>query len=469
MKIIELFEHKQLEFTRSRLIEHLASDGNLAEAERVAQIVAARPDGDLRRVYPLGAEQPAAIIAEKKGGENFILKISSHYFVGIDWIIPGVLAVRVRPKIDQKSLKANDGTVLYEIDVLGMLNEIVNVDFDSKHYEGLLSLYTETEPIEKGGDTVGMYQFLIADYIAVLKRITQKGLRRQYLARQEIYKRKLHGRVLWSKTFSKPSAHLADRIACEPVIFTRDTDENRYLKAGLIAAGIIMGNLPDSLKSESLRRQFRYVLKAFGDVSNTDESTRPRFVKTNPVFKDYSLAIEMTRSIFDMESIGYARDRSTATVLPHWLYMPKLFELYVYAKLMDVTKPEDRLAYHLKLKKQELDYLCNIKSLIGTAIKNSFAIIDAKYKLSYDNESGAIELEDARQLSGYARFKPIYKKLIEWKLLEQDSSSKTIIPCLIIHPTLNPIAPTSIDFSRIRESNNWLDFYLLDIRLPVLH
>ena len=466
MKILELFEHNQLELSRSDFEERLSLDGNLTEAESIARLIATRPNGEMHRFHPLGIEQPPAIIVQKSGGENFVLKFSSHYFVGIDWIIPGKLAVRVRPKIDQKSQSKHNADTFTEIDVLGMLNEIVSANLESKHYDGLITFPSDSTPIEKGGDTVGAYQFLIAQYLSILKRLVQKGLRRQYIARQEIYKRKLRGRILWSKTFSKPSAHLADRIACEPVIFTQDTDENRYLKAGLNAAGVTLGKLPSGLKSEALRQQFRYILKAFEEVSDTDESTRPRFVKTNPVFKDYSIAIEMTRNIFAMESVGFARTQNKATVLPHWLYMPKLFELYVYSKLLATKQSGDHLAYHLQVGKQELDYLCNVNAFKQTAVKSQYVIVDAKYKLRYDNDSGAIDRDDARQLSGYARFKPVFNKLNEWGMSIHETT--TIIPCLIVHPTLNPLAPTTIEFHRIRESKNWLGFYLLDIRLPVL-
>lgn len=466
MKILELFEHNQIKLSRSDFVDQLSSDGNSTEAESIAELIATYPNGELRRFHPLGNEQPAAIVVHKSGGVNFVLKFTSHFFVGIDWIIPGKLAVRVRPKIDQKSISNHDTESFLEVDVLGMLNEVVSANLESGHYDGLITFPSDSSPIEKGGDTIGAYQFLIAQYLSLLKRLVQKGLRRQYVAHEEIYKRKLRGRILWSKTFSKPSAHLADRIACEPVIFTQDTDENRYLKAGLNAAGVTMGKLPSGLKSYALRQQFRYVLKGFEEVSDTDESTRPRFVKTNPVFKDYSTAIEMTRNIFSMDSISFARTQNQATVLPHWLYMPKLFELYVYAKLLATKQPGDQLTYHLQVGRQELDYLCNVNAFKETVIKSPYAIVDAKYKLRYDNDSGTIDRDDARQLSGYARFRPVFDKLNEWGMPKQDT--KPNIPCLIVHPTLNPLAPTSIDFSRIRESNNWLEFYLLDIRLPIL-
>ena len=137
MKILELFEHKTLELTRSALLEQLSADGNQEEAERVVETLATHRNGELRRVHPLGNDQPAAILVEKLGGENFTLRISSTFFVGIDWIITGVLAVRVHPKIEKvfQDKNSEEKSQTFEIDVLGMLNKIVAAEFDSIHYE----------------------------------------------------------------------------------------------------------------------------------------------------------------------------------------------------------------------------------------------------------------------------------------------------------------------------------------------
>lgn len=458
MKILELYEHQTLELKRQDLIARLvAVDGDVAGAERVATVLAARSNGVLREVRPLGLNQPAAVIAEKTGGASFVLKLASTFFVGIDWIVPGVLAVRIRPKIDNVS---EDRTT--EIDVLGMLEEILREAFDAEHYDGLLSTSSDTTLIEGGGDYVGLQYFLVAEYLALLHRIVRKGLRRQYVAQQEVFHRKLRGRIVWSKTFSKPSANFADRIVCEPVGFTKDTDENRYLKAGLRAADIMMGKLPNNFKIKGLRGIYRLLITAFDEVSDTDESTRPRFVKANPVFRDYAAAIAMTKRIFEMESVGYARNRTAATVPPHWLYMPKLFELYVYAKFRAAIKDDDRLIYHLAVERQELDYLCDIEALLHTPVGGRYAVADAKYKMLYDK--GGVDRDDARQLSGYARFALVHRKLYEWGMPMEASAS--LLPCLIIHPTLNDAYETRLDFSRIVGNKKWLGFSTLAIRLP---
>ena len=144
--------------------------------------------------------------------------------------------------------------------------------------------------------------------------------------------------------------------------------------------------------------------------------------------------------------------------------MPKLFELYVYSKLNHIIRPGDSIIYHACAGRQELDYLCSIKELAKTTMKSKLAIIDAKYKLCYKTNSLFIDLDDARQLSGYARLKSVHDKLHELGMPKHPKGS--MIPCLVVHPTLDSSAPYTIDFNRLRKSQNWLEFYLLDIRLP---
>lgn len=466
MTILELHEHKKLHFSRSELIKRIAANGGSALAESIAAHIGELPNGELQCVRPLGEEQPFALRVTKCGGKAFTLTIETNFFVGIDWAVPGVLAVRVRPKIELVDERRRSKTYdTKEIDVLGMLNEILAENFDPEHYDDLLTVRSDLPNIKGVGDFIGLQQFLVADYLAMLHRIVRKGLRRQYLARQEVFNRKLRGRILWSKTFSKPTAHLADRLVCEPVVFTKDTDENRYLKAGLRAADVMLGKLSGGAMSEGFRGLFRLLVLAFEEVSDTDESTRPRFVKTNPVFKDYAEAIAMTKRILDMEAVGYARDDAgEASMVPHWLYMPKLFELYVYAKFRRAIDPEDKLVYHLAVGRQELDYLCDVQKLLETPVGGRYAVADAKYKMLYDR--GSIDRDDARQLSGYARFVPVHERLREWGM--SPSASMQLLPCLVVHPTLERTAPAEIDFSRIKASDQWLGFSSLGIRLPEL-
>lgn len=47
-----------------------------------------------------------------------------------------------------------------------------------------------------------------------------------------------------------------------------------------------------------------------------------------------------------------------------------------------------------------------------------------------------------------------------------ESASRMLLPCLIIHPTLDRSAPESICFSLIQKHETWLDFFTLGIRLP---
>lgn len=75
----------------------------------------------------------------------------------------------------------------------------------------------------------------------------------------------------------------------------------------------------------------------------------------------------------------------------------------------------------MKAHYQELDYLLN-----PTEWTDPY-VIDAKYKPRY-KQGGGITMDDAREVSGYARLSKIYKEL--------GLNEETALPikCLIIYP-----------------------------------
>ena len=62
----------------------------------------------------------------------------------------------------------------------------------------------------------------------------------------------------------------------------------------------------------------------------------------------------------------------------------------------------ERFQYHVKAHYQELDYL-----LKPTEWTEPY-VIDAKYKPRY-KQGGGITMDDAREVSGYARLSKVYK------------------------------------------------------------
>lgn len=112
----------------------------------------------------------------------------------------------------------------------------------------------------------------------------------------------------------------------------------------------------------------------------------------------------------------------------------------------------------MKAHYQELDYLLN-----PTEWTDPY-VIDAKYKPRY-KQGGGITMDDAREVSGYARLSKVYKKL--------GLNEETALPikCLIIYPDQDQ--EERFTFTRTEEPtfekvSNYVRFYKLEIRLPVI-
>ncbi len=86
-------------------------------------------------------------------------------------------------------------------------------------------------------------------------------------------------------------------------------------------------------------------------------------------------------------------------------------------------------------------------------------VVDAKYKNRYIKEG--IGKDDARQISGYARLKSVYKEL-------NIDNTREIIDCLIIYPNQN-LSECFYFANQINNSyNNYVHLYKAGIKLPIV-
>src|SRR5690606_40436712 len=146
---------------------------------------------------------------------------------------------------------------------------------------------------------------------------------------------------------------------------------------------------------------------------------------------------------------------------PFWIDMPRLFELYVYRKLLVANENDTgKIIYQFGTYGNYLDLL----------IKNGedSIIVDAKYKLHYQNSHIH---QDIRQVAGYARLKRVRKEL------DIPSCDDRHIPCLIIFPTLSTdevdLSLASIKTKMEQSSGSYEikayhKVYKIGMRLPVI-
>ena len=141
--------------------------------------------------------------------------------------------------------------------------------------------------------------------------------------------------------------------------------------------------------------------------------------------------------------------------------MSKLFELYVLAKLRQKFPGEGGIHYQYGARRQYPDFLCVLgKKADGTKFPRHF-VADAKYKPRYA-EGNANQVDDDRQLAGYARLKGVLDHFEAKGRRREDRL--TMLPCILIYP--DQAAKEDLTSEGLREIEGWEEFYKTGLRLP---
>lgn len=431
-----------------QLQEQLLENTVLQQSESEA-IIPYLDDGskvvfDVKRGYE--EHEPCLELTRKGDG---ILATGS-YFVGIDWIKEGELAVQVSPKM-------NDG---FEIDYVRMLNEALCETDNFDHLKDLITIRFDKPSIRVNQMQDLLSIFLITEYLNVLQRIVRKGLKKSFYMVVENLNNKVRGRIHIGQTIHQN--HTRGRITdnvCSYQVYDIDSPENRILKKALTFCKRQLVVYEHAFDTTPLEKKIRYVRPSFDMVGDEISVKSIKSFKGNPIFKEYYTAVEfaqllLKRFSYDITFIG----KQEIATPPFWIDMSKLFELYIFKNLKKIFTGKNEIQYHLKAHHQELDYLLN------PAEWPEPYVIDTKYKPRY-KDGGGISIDDAREVSGYARLSSIYHRLG----LYEDTALP--IKCLIIYPDQEK--EEQFTFTKTVEPNfervsGYVRFYKQGIRLPVI-
>lgn len=386
---------------------------------------------------------------DKESSECFSLErreekwhLSTSYFIGVDWIEKDILAIRVSPKFTED--KDN-----FEIDYLKMLEDALTEPKNFEHLEGLLNVDFKRPPIAVPKQEDGLSLFLISEFIHIMARITAKGIMKSYYFVEENQRSKIKGKILLPKNlkYNIVKGNLSDNY-CRYQEYGIDIPENRILKKAMKYCLHVLDSYNDDivviLKQRLIGLKPKW--KGVGDkVDVKDVNT----CKINSFYKEYHMAIEIAKILLKVLSYNQVLHGDEITeVPPYWIDMTKLFEMFVFAKLRNLFG--DCVIYHPHFGKQEPDYL------IMPDTDRPPYVADAKYK-RYSERS--VDIDDIRQVSGYARLKAIRSKF--------RIDDKSLIPCVIIYPDQNKCEFLE-DYTKWVEEGRYEDIFKTGIRLPVI-
>ena len=375
---------------------------------------------------------------------------TSSYFVGIDWIQDNELAIKINPKM-------NDGC---EIDYIRMLNEALCEPDNFEHLSDLVSIKFNRPsiPIKQQQDLLSI--FLVTEYINILYRIVRKGLRKSYYIVEENLKNKLKGRILIGENIKRnlTKGKVASNF-CRYQVYDIDSPVNRLLKKALYFCIKQLKVYRYAMDTSPLENKIRHIEPYFSRVGECISIKEITTLRQNPVYKEYNQAtgfaqLLLRRYSYDITIIG----KKEIPTPPFWIDMSKLFELYIYKRLKQIFSSKDEIVYHFKANHQELDFLLNTKGW------SEPYVIDAKYKPRYKSKGG-ITIDDAREISGYARLSSVYHKL------GLDENMVPPIKCLIIYP--DQASDETFKFTSLQEPtfdsvHGYVRMYKIGIKLPVI-
>lgn len=367
-------------------------------------------------------------------------KAKASYYVGLKWLREGANAIYVEPKIPNLDFMS---MFIHCFDsecaeIATKLGKIYDVDFDKK------LIAAESEEIT-------LTPLLIIHFLKRTERIVKRGLKSNFVYKEENLNSKIKGKLLLGQTIRRNfAAGRNDRTMCRYQDYCVDCTENRILKQALLFACRYISNKGISCRKD-LKNICTFCLGAFVGVADNISQQQIKNLKVNPLFQDYADALKVAKLIlrrfsYNIDLINNDCDR---LLPPFWINMSLLFELYVYSQLK--INYRNQIGYHLRTYGNEIDFVKYDENLI----------IDTKYIPHWAERDNH---DNIRQLSGYARNHRLRKQIMIDAVDET-----TILPCLIIYPgKTNAVTfdtPNVLDKAEMIDA--YLKFHKLAIELPL--
>lgn len=343
--------------------------------------------------------------------ENGTYKISTGYFIGVDWIEKNILHTQVLPKLNFNK----EGDSIRDVDYIKMLISSLRHTETAKLISDLVIVKWNDPLIEIEQKQDMLTPFLMIDFLNVVKAIVKKGLKKSYYKTTKTLHSRIKGKMLIKQTINM---HLSKGTQLHNVCcydeFGIDNKENRLLKKAIefikkyMLASLLMK------EANAVLDMLSFISPAFEPVSSEIEVNEIKQMKSNTLYQEYNKAIRLGKMI--LKRFGYNLSNTAKNKIhtpPFWIDMPMLFELHVLSLLKDVFKND--VNYHFTTYGNELDFLLKRSGME--------MVIDAKYIPRWDEKTNH---DNIRQVSGYARLKKVSDEL--------GFEANENIDCLIIYP-----------------------------------
>lgn len=371
-------------------------------------------------------------------------RFETSYFVGVDWVVENEVPIYVKPKLDKEDNEVNYVKMLFDV-----LKEPENYN----HLDQLCEINFEKPPINIEQKKDLLTPLLLIQYINILKKLVQKGLKKSYYSVTKNLNARVKGKILINETIKRN--HFNKKMLysyCQYSEFGINSAENKILKKAFEFTIAAMQNIK-GVELSVLQGIVNYIQPAFQGVDSDVNIEELKKIKSNRLYKEYEQALKFAKYI--LKRYGYNISRAGSTTVstpPFWIDMSKLFELYVYSKLRERFTHHKEVTYHKTFNYLEPDFIIN-------SVDGKYKlVVDAKYKPQYLD--GKISTDDIRQISGYARLEKVYR------FFEYDDQK--VIDCLVIYSNqLSNRKDFKGDNFKFEAENEYHRFFKIGIELPI--
>lgn len=427
-------------YTGNESPETTAESEEYSKLKNLSQIIPKHHFSFSRKDTPIADVKFCGL--EKYSDDRFV----TSYYVGTTWLNEEQ-PLFIKPKFEN-------------IDIMGMFLRCLHCSpAVAKGLDEIFCIHLEQKPIPLQKEYIKqMDPFLAIYFLQIVDRIVRKGLRKDYVIREENLQSKIKGRIVISAYVRKDVAQKkADRVYCRFQEYDIDCLDNRILKAAILCCKKILqqpGMGKNALAAQTLVNRN---LAAFEHVSSDIQISDLNRVHVNPVYKEYKEAIKLASYIIRRN--GFKTDIATSDYCfpPFTINMALLFERYVYSLLFET--------YDNKILFQEKSEYGRDRMDFGKP--DEHLVIDTKYKKDW--AEGKINTHDIRQLSGYSRNKKLRKAL---GIDESKEEFKYGCPCLMIYPDKN-CSTKNFDandrlYDKATEIEEYVGFKKIGIKLPCI-
>lgn len=339
------------------------------------------------------------------------------------------------------------------IDFMRMFSVCLSSDLSPELFAKIYSVDMDAKPIKTYTSvSAALTPMLIVHFLMIMKRIATKGLRSDYVDRNENLK-KVKGRIDIRNNERKNIIYKRyDRVYCSYSERSTNIPENRLFKKTLLVCKRYINRMDQHELYAKLLNRINACLSMFEGVDEDIELQEIRNTKRNNLYKDYSGAVSLALKIIrKLENSITGAEFADYQTPVFWIDMALLYEHYVYGLLYK--------AYGSYIKYQFSGRFGWKPDFLHTGEK---LIMDAKY-MPYLDSSG-LPGDIVSQLSGYSRVKSFTDAL--------GVNSDTVVPCIILYPVIGEESGeysfdgTKRIMDQVTPCENLVKFYKIRVPMP---